>query len=79
MIRDLRKTRGYADVIMENVKKRKLLLYIAGLILAGLLVMCVHTRDASWAVFPPNWAGFDRKLRENFKVCGLRFLGLFFV
>ena len=34
---------------------------------------------ASWAVFPTNWAGFDTKLRENFGVCGLRFLGLLFV
>ena len=30
---------------------------------------------ASWAVFPPNWAGFDTKLRENLRVCG--FLGYF--
>ena len=34
---------------------------------------------ASWAVFPPNWAGFDTKLRKNFRVCGLRFLGLLLV
>ena len=34
---------------------------------------------ASWAVFPPNWAGVDTKLRENFRVCGLRLLGLLLV
>ena len=32
---------------------------------------------ASWAVFPPNWAGFDTKLREILEFAGCGFLATF--
>ena len=41
------------------------------------IAVLVMDSVASWAVFPPNWAGFDTKLRKILEFAGCSFLGYF--